>query len=97
MNIVPIQDVAFDDKATFAMGLAFDQACDTLGAIGRSRAGREMIAKRIIEAAKSGDRNPVQLHREAIRAVSIRDLPMPIAGGDRDFPIPVYALIARTA
>ena len=97
MNIVPIQDVAFDDKATLAMGLAFDQACESLGGIGRSRTGREMIAKCIIEAAKNGERNPVQLHHAAIRALSIRDLPMPIAGGDRDFPVPVYALIARTA
>ena len=99
MNIVPIQDVAFDDKATLAMGLAFDQACKSLGDIGRSRAAREIIAKRIIEAAKNGERDPARLYAEALRAFRSGDVPMrmPIAGGDRDFPVPVYALIARTA
>ncbi len=97
MNIVPIQGVAFDDKATLAMGLAFDQACESVGDIGRSRAGREIIAKRIIEAAKNGERNPVLLHRAALRASSAGDRPVPIVGGCRDFPGPVYALIARTA
>jgi hypothetical protein len=30
MTITPIQNVAFDDAATFAMGEAFDQACKSL-------------------------------------------------------------------
>ena len=30
MNIIPIQDVWFDDAATLAMGKAFDQACTSL-------------------------------------------------------------------
>ena len=30
MNIIPIQDVWFDDAATSAMGEAFDQACQSL-------------------------------------------------------------------
>ena len=49
MNIVPIQDIAFDDEATLIMGAAFDQACKLLGDIGRSGAGRDMIAKRILK------------------------------------------------
>ena len=99
MNVVPIQDVAFDDKATLAMGLAFDQACKSLRDISRSSAARETLAKRIIEAAKNGERDPARLYAEALRAFRRGDVPMrtPIAGGDRDFPVPVYALIARTA
>ena len=99
MNIVPIRDVAFDDKATLAMGAAFDQACKSLGGIGRSRTEREMIAKCIIEAAKNGERDPARLYAKALRAFRCGDAPtrMPVAGGDRDFPVPVCALIARTA
>ncbi len=68
MNVVPIQDVAFDDKATLAMGLAFDQACKSLRDISRSSAARETLAKRIIEAAKNGERDPARLYAEALKA-----------------------------
>ncbi len=97
MNIVPIRDVAFDDKATLAMGLAFDRVCKSLGGIGRGIARREMIAKCVIEAAKSGERDPARLYAKGLRVFRIADTQMPIAGGDRDFPVPVFALIARTA
>lgn len=97
MNIVPIQSVAFDDNATLAMGAAFDRTCESLGDTGRGIARREMIAKCVINAAKSGERDPAQLYEKALRAFRIADMLRPIAGGDRDFPIPVYALITRTA
>ncbi len=87
MNIVPIQDVAFDDNATLAMGAAFDRACQSLGDIGRAIVRREKIAKCIIEAAKSGERDPAQLYKEALKSFRIGDTLMPIAGGDRDFPV----------
>ena len=97
MNIVSIQDVAFDDKATLAMGAAFDQACTSLCAIGRGIEVREVIAKRVIEAAKIGEREPAQLYEKALNAFRSGNVPMRIVGGDRDFPLPVYALTARTA
>ena len=62
MNIVPIQDVSFDDEATLAMGEAFDQACKSLRNFGTACTVREIIAKRIIEAAKNGERDPIHLH-----------------------------------
>jgi hypothetical protein len=34
MNIVPSQNVWFDDAATLAMGEAFDQACKSLRNLG---------------------------------------------------------------
>ncbi len=99
MNIVPIKDIAFDDKMTLAMGLAFDQACESLGGIGRTRTGREIVAKCIIGATKNAEWDPVRLCAKALRALRHGDAPagMPIAGGDRDFPVPVSALIAHTA
>ena len=97
MNIVPIQDVAFDDEATLVMGAVFDQACKSLRDFGRNIDVRNIIALRIVEAAKNGERNPAQLYEKALRKFSIDDMAMPIAGGDRDFLIPTYALVTRTA
>ena len=34
MNSIPIQNVAFDDTATSAMGEAFDKACKSLQGLG---------------------------------------------------------------
>ena len=56
--MIPIQDVFFDDKATLAMGAAFDQACRSLRRFARADKVHELIAKRIIEAAKTGDDPP---------------------------------------
>ena len=60
MNIVPSQNVWFDDAATLAMGEAFDQACKSLRNLGS--AVPEIIANRIIAAAKNGERDPVRLY-----------------------------------
>ena len=48
MNSIPIQNVAFDDTATSAMGEAFDQACKSLRSFRSAITVREIIAKRII-------------------------------------------------
>ena len=50
MNIIPIENVWFDDAATLAMGEAFDRACKSLGNLGS--AAPEIIAYLIIRAAK---------------------------------------------
>ena len=97
MNVVPIQGIAFDDTATMAMGLAFDQACDSLSGIGPK--GREIIAKYIIRAASGGERDPARLYVQSLRAYRCGDAPTraPISGGDRDFPTSDCALVERTA
>ena len=97
MNIGPTQDVAFDDEATLVMGAVFDQACESLRDFGRCIDVRNIIAKRIIKAAKNGERDPAQLYRKALEAFSIEVLSVPIARVDRDVPVPVYALIAQSA
>ena len=58
---------------------------------------RELIAKRIIEAAKPGQFDPIRLHSQALMGFSIDDVSAPIVSVDRDLPVPVYALIACTA
>ena len=45
MNIRPfIHDVSFDDQAMRAMGVAFDQACDVLKALGIDEASATQLA-----------------------------------------------------
>jgi hypothetical protein len=51
----------FDDHATQIMGEAFDSACKELHDRGQPTIVYEVIAKRIIDAAKDGERDPVQL------------------------------------
>ena len=66
-----IQDVSFDEQATRAMGEAFDQACGTLGNFGAADTVREIIAKRIVEAATTSERDPSALCRQALNALGI--------------------------
>jgi hypothetical protein len=46
-----IQNITFDDEATRAMGVAFDLACSSHRQLARAEKVRELIVKRIIEAA----------------------------------------------
>ncbi len=51
----------FDDQATKAMGEAFEAARKDLDEAGQLSVVYETVAKRIIEIAKSGERDPNQL------------------------------------
>ncbi len=73
MNSIPIQNVAFDDTATSAMGEAFDKACKSLRSFGSACTVREIIAKRIIAAATNGERDPARLHEQALIPFGIED------------------------
>ena len=59
----------FDDDATSAMGAAFDAACKSLSDRGQPQIVREIIAKRIIEAAKKGERDPIRLRNSGLAAL----------------------------
>jgi hypothetical protein len=57
-TIIPfLQDEAFDPDALRAMSTALDEVCRTLQVNGDQRA-REVIAVRIIELARRGERDP---------------------------------------
>jgi hypothetical protein len=58
----------FDDRATKAMGEAFDAACKDLDEAGQPSVVYEAVAKRIIELAKSGERDPNKLRDRALTA-----------------------------
>ena len=97
MNVIPIQYVAFDDAATSAMGEAFDRACKTLRNSGRAFVVRELIAKRIVDVAKNGERDPARLYRQALIPFGIEDLSMLVISVGRDSPVPAYASVAHAA
>jgi hypothetical protein len=50
------------------MGEAFDAACKDLHDTGQPSVVYEVIANRIVEAAKSGERDPVKLKEAALVA-----------------------------
>ena len=95
MDVTRVDDVFFDDAATAAMGAAFDQ---TRRLLRRSAPDvPELIARRIIEAAKNGERDPVCLHSQALLGFSIDDVSMPVASVGFTAPSPAYATVAHAA
>jgi hypothetical protein len=61
-----IQPGAFDPEAIALMSEAFESACNELNEAGQPKVAREVIAARIIAAAKLGERDPVRLRRAAL-------------------------------
>ena len=97
MSSIPIQNVAFDDTATSAMGEAFDKACKSLRSFGTACTVREIIAKRIVAAAMNGERDPARLHEQALLALGIEETSMLVVSVGRDLPVPAYASVAQAA
>ena len=72
MDIIPtVEGGSFDAEIIRTMGQVFDKACSSLRDFGSAVLVREIIAKRIIEAAKNGERDPARLFEQALRVVSI--------------------------
>jgi tartrate dehydratase beta subunit/fumarate hydratase class I family protein len=97
MNIIPIKDVSFDDTTTLAMGEAFDRACVSLRRFGTLITARELIAKRIIEAAKNGERDPVRLCKQSLMPFGIEDMSILVVRVGRDSPVPAHATALHAA
>src|SRR4029450_6330794 len=69
VNTIAIENVWFDDAAPLAMGEAFDRACKSLGNLGS--AVPEIIAYLIIQAAKTGEREPARLYGQVLKALRL--------------------------
>jgi len=65
-------ETAFDLEAIASMGMAFEKACRSLGNGKQAPLVKEVIAKRIIDAASHGERNPDRLCERALMALGIR-------------------------
>ena len=73
MKFIPIKDVSFDNTTTLAMGEAFDHACMSLRRFRTLITARELIAKRIIAAAKNGERDPTGLRTHDALGLRLSD------------------------
>ena len=67
-----LQDTTFDPEHVKAMGTAFDCVIRELHDSGQSSVVREVIAERIIAAAKTGERDPDKLCQLAMDALGVR-------------------------
>ncbi len=66
-TIIPSsQDDAFDPDALRAMSIALEEVCRTLQVDGDQRA-REVMAVRIVELARRGERDPQRLSDRVLR------------------------------
>lgn len=67
-----IQGGSFDEKATHVMGEAYDKARRMLHDKGQPKMIQEIIARRIIDIAASGERDPDELARRALQALGMK-------------------------
>jgi hypothetical protein len=65
------KDAAFDPGTTETMGRAFEQACTALQDSGQPDLVKEVIAKRIVQVAEPGERDPDKLCERALKALGI--------------------------
>ena len=71
-SIIPfLRQNAFDPEITKLMGEAFDAACEELGDRAPPALVKEVIAKRIIETAEKGERDPERLRAKALDALGL--------------------------
>jgi hypothetical protein len=97
MKSTSAENVFFDDQATHAMGAAFDEACSLLTRFASTDGVRELIARRIVEAAKTGERDQARLRSQALFGFFIEDILVPTVSIVPEIPIPAYALVPRAA
>ena len=86
MNIGLIQNLEFDEAVTLAMVESFDRACKSFQHLEPASKVHEIIAKRIVDAAKNGERDPTRLHEQALVPFGIEDMSMVFVSAGRDTP-----------
>jgi hypothetical protein len=64
-----LQGAVFDDRAVKAMTMAYDAALIDLGEPNRAERLKEIIARRIIECAQSGELDPERLCELALKDI----------------------------
>ena len=65
-----LQDTAFGPDEIAVLVAAYEDALRALSLVNRADPATEMVAKRIIELANQGERDPVRLRERVIEAVS---------------------------
>jgi hypothetical protein len=70
-TILPfVKDGVFDQKAITAMSTALDDVCKTLN-LRDDHSAREVIASRIIDLARAGERSPVRLRDRVLHEADL--------------------------
>jgi hypothetical protein len=74
VSILPFvrTSVEFDEETTRIMGEAFDAARASVQDTGQPKIVYGIIAKRIIEAAKKGERDPIRLRDAGLAALGYK-------------------------
>ena len=69
----PFQNLCVDPVEMIVISEAYDLACRTLQNIGQLEVDREIIARRILRAAKTGERNANKICEGAIHGLTALD------------------------
>ena len=86
-TIIPFfKDCAFNPQATQVMGAAYEKACEALHDIGQPDIVKEIIARRIIEVAQTGERDIDRLCERALLALGFRERPLANCTSDPTAP-----------
>ena len=64
-------EAAFDPNDVRAMSMAFDEACKVLHISEAETRAREVVAARIVELARRGERSPLLLRDRVLKDVGI--------------------------
>jgi hypothetical protein len=73
----PFQNLSLDPAEMLAVNAAYDLACQTLQNIGQLEVDREIIARGILQAAKTGEQNANKLCERAIHGLTAFDYRQP--------------------
>jgi hypothetical protein len=65
-----LEEGAFDPDAIKVISGVFQKACQVLGLKDRGDGLTELLARKIIEAAQTGERDPIRLYQMAIDSLS---------------------------
>ena len=66
-----LQNSAFDPATIEIVSTAFDETRLELGLIDRADPLTELLARKFIEAAQTGERNPQRLRQQAIESLGV--------------------------
>jgi hypothetical protein len=97
MKFRSTKNIFFDDETTKIMGAAYERACKSIPNFSGAERMRVIFAKRILEGARLGERDPHRLHLRAINYSTINVVRTRNVGVVRDITVPAYAQVPRTA
>jgi len=63
-----LKETSFDPEAVRRLVTAFEESCRSLG-LAEGDARRDLVAKKVIEIAQGGERDPERLRERAIAAL----------------------------